>query len=93
MAILFYLISFLFSLGQLGRISFFNQQVNFYLYEVFLTFFFLILLAKYRLEPIYEALKKTKSAFLFLTILSISLLIGFNQYSFFENAVGLLNNH
>ena len=88
--IVLYLIFFLFSLGQLGRISFFNQQINFYLYEVFLGLFLLVLFFKYRFNPITDAWKKSTSSFIFLFILFLSLLIGFNQYSLFENTVGFL---
>lgn len=87
---LFYIISFLFSFGQLGRISFYNQQINFYLYEVFLGLFILVLFFKYRLEPLKEVWKRYKAVFLFLTILVLSLVNGFNKYSFFENGVAFL---
>lgn len=90
MIILFYLTAFLFSLGQLGRVSFFNQQINFYLYEVILlvTLFFLFL--KYKLNPIKNAWKKHKSIFLFLFILLLSLLINLQSFSLFQNVVGFL---
>ena len=90
MIILFYLTALLFSLGQLGRVSFFNQQVNFYLYEVALTFNLFILFWKYRFEPIKEAWKKFKPLFFFLIILLISLLIDWTKYSLFENTVASL---
>ena len=90
MIILFYLTALLFSLGQLGRVSFFNQQVNFYLYEVALTFNLFILFWKYRFEPIKEAWKKFKPLFFFLIILLISLLIDWAKYSLFENTVASL---
>lgn len=90
MTILFYLTAFLFSLGQLGRVSFFNQQINFYLYEVvlLLTLFFLFL--KYRLNPIKIAWKKHKSIFLFIFILLLSLLVNLQSFTLFQNIVGLL---
>ncbi|MEK7110207.1 MAG: O-antigen ligase family protein [Patescibacteria group bacterium] len=90
MTILFYLTAFLFSLGQLGRVSFFNQQVNFYLYEVALTFNLFILFWKYRFEPIKEAWKKFKPIFFFLAVLLVSLLIDWLKYNSFENTVVFL---
>lgn len=90
MNILFYLTAFLFSLGQLGRVSFFNQQINFYLYEVVLTLSLLVLFLKYRFQPIKEAWKKFKPLFFFLIILLISLLIDRTKYSLFENTVAFL---
>ena len=71
MTILFYITAFLFSLGQLGRISFFDQQVNFYLYEVTLTLSLLILFVKYRFLPVKEAWKKFRPVFLSVTRLPI----------------------
>ncbi|PJC80876.1 hypothetical protein CO008_00645, partial [Candidatus Roizmanbacteria bacterium CG_4_8_14_3_um_filter_36_12] len=55
---LFYLTFLLFSLGQLGRFSLYNQQINFYLYEIFLGLLLIILFFKYRLEPLKEVWKK-----------------------------------
>ena len=90
MTILFYLTVFLFSFGQLGRISFFNQQINFYLYEVVLTLSLSILFLKYRFQPIKVAWKKYKPIFFFLFILLLSLLFDWQKYSFFNNIVGFL---
>jgi len=90
MNILFYITAFLFSLGQLGRVSFFGQQVNFYLYEVVLTFSLFFLLFKYRFEPVNQFWKNYKPVFLFFSVLIISLLVGLNNYSLFENIVGFL---
>ncbi|MEK7523387.1 MAG: O-antigen ligase family protein [Patescibacteria group bacterium] len=90
MTILFYLTAFLFSFGQLGRISFFSQQVNFYLYEVVLTLSLFLLFFKYRFKPIKEAWKKFKPIFFFLAVLLISLLIDWSKYSSFENTVASL---
>ena len=90
MQILFYITAFLFSLGQLGRISFFNQQVNFYLYEVILTLSLFILFFKYRFKPIKENWKKFLPIFIFLGILLVSLLVNITKFTQFENLVGLL---
>ncbi len=90
MTILFYLTSFLFSLGQLGRISFANQQINFYLYEIVLTINLLFLFFKYRFQPIKEAWKKHRPIFIFLGILLVSLLINLTKYAQFQNFVGFL---
>lgn len=91
MTILFYLTAFLFSLGQLGRISFFNQQINFYLYEVVLILNLLVLIfLRYRFQPIKEAWEKNKPIFFFMFILLLSLLIGWQEYNLFNNIVGAL---
>ncbi len=90
MNIMFYVTCLVFSLGQLGRISFFNQQINFYLYEVALTLSLFILFFKYRFQPIKEAAKKFKPIFFFLSVLLISLLIGLLKYNLFENLVSSL---
>lgn len=90
MKLLFYLTAFLFSLGQLGRVSFFSQQVNFYLYEVVLTLSLFLLFFKYRFKPIKEAWKKFKPIFFFLAFLLVSLLIDWLKYNSFENTVASL---
>lgn len=90
MNILFYLTAFLFSLGQLGRVSFFKQHVNIYLYEIvlLLTLFFLFL--KYQFKPIKIAWKKYRSIFLFIFVLLLSLLINLQSFSLFQNVIGFL---
>lgn len=90
MTILFYITTFLFSLGQLGRVTFFNQQINFYLYEVALIFSLFILFIKYRFDPIKDAWKKFQPVFVLLSLLTISLLIDFSKFTFFQNLVGAL---
>lgn len=90
MAALFYLTGFLFSLGQAGRLSFFNQQINFYLYEVFLSVQLLLLIFKYRLGPSKKALKNYPLAFLFFVFAFVSLLVDIGKYSLYENFVGFL---
>lgn len=90
MNILFYLLFLTFSLGQLGRISFYSQQINFYIYEVFILFFLGSTFFKYRFLPIKKLFKESKSLFYFLLILLISLIIGFDNFTFFQNFVGFL---
>lgn len=87
---MFYLTAFLFSLGQLGRVSFFNQQINFYLYEVALVLSLFIFFLKYRFAPIKEAWEKFRPIFLFIFILLVSLLLDFSKYNLFQNIVGFL---
>lgn len=90
MTILFYLTVFLFSLGQLGRASFLNQQINFYLYEVVLALNIFLLFFKYRFEPIKVGWKIFLPIFIFLGILLISFLFDLTKFTQFENIVGLL---
>ncbi|MGB9883452.1 MAG: O-antigen ligase family protein [Microgenomates group bacterium] len=90
MNIFFYLIMILFSLGQLGRLVFFDRQINFYLFEIFLFIFFMILFLKLRFGPINSLWKNNKKLFIFPAILFLSFILDFNKYSFFQNLVGLL---
>ncbi|KKP59369.1 MAG: hypothetical protein UR54_C0028G0005 [Candidatus Roizmanbacteria bacterium GW2011_GWA2_34_18] len=90
MTILFYLSAFLFSLGQLGRISFFGQQVNFYLYEITLVSSLIFLISKHKSKPITDAWKNFRAIFIFLLVLLISLIPEWLKYYFFENAVAFL---
>jgi len=77
MAVIFYLTFFLFNLGQLGRISLNNGQINFYLYEVFLTFIFIWLFIKFKLAPLKQTFAKYKIIYIFfLWLLSTSVFRG-----------------
>lgn len=90
MIIIFYITAILFSLGQLGRISFFNQQINFYLYEFGLIISLFVLFYKYHLEPIKVAWKKFLPIFVFFGILMFFLLFDLIKFTQFENLVGFL---
>ncbi len=88
--LLIYLTFILFSLGQLGRISFFGQQVNIYAYEGALLFVLLVLFVKYGAMPIKSAYSSFKSIFIFLAFLFFSYILNFFNFSWFENAVSFL---
>ncbi len=90
MTIFYYLTALLFSLGQLGRISLFGQQVNFYLYEAALIISIFFLFLKYRFQPINDGWKKFRPIFIFLSVLFTSLLVGLTKFTQFENLVGSL---
>jgi len=85
-----FFICFLFCLGQLGRISFLNQAINFYLYEVFLVIFFIYLFVKLRFKPLRYFYKKFPIFFYFFGWLLVSYLIGLRGYSLQENLIGFL---
>ncbi len=90
MKIFFYITILLFSLGQLGRISFFGQMINGYLYEIPLFLTFLYLLWHLRLAPIKEGLKGFKIIFWFIGIIFFSYLLSFFRFSLFQNLVAFL---
>jgi len=90
MAVLSYLIFLIFSFGQLQRLSFFNQRINFYLYEIFLVIFFLILFFKLRLTPLKKLWQDNKFIFSFFLILFFSFVNNFLPYKFFDNLVAFL---
>lgn len=90
MKYLFYILCLFFSLGQLGRITLFNRQINFYLYEIFLFLFLFIYFLKYKFYPIKNCWKSSKVFFIFLAILLLSLINNFWQYSTLVNTVGFL---
>lgn len=88
--LLLYLTFILFSLGQLGRISLFAQQVNFYLYEIFFYFTLVAYFFRYKLYPIRANFKEWLIVFLFFGILMLSFLISFSKFSFQENIISFL---
>lgn len=90
MRFLIYLIFFLISFGQLLRISLFNNQINFYLYELFIIVFCLYSLLKFKKDFINIFFLNYKVELFFLIILLISLVFNFNKFTLFQNLVGSL---
>jgi len=88
--ILLILTFFLFSLGQLGRVSFFNQQVNFYLYEVLMGILLLFYFLKLEFTPLKKLFDSQQWIFWGFIYLLISFFVKFFDYSLFENIVSFL---
>ena len=88
--IFFNITIFLFTFGQLGRISFFNQQINGYLYEFGMFAILLLLVFKYKLKPIILICKNCRVFLFFITILLFSYVIDFFKFSLFENFIAFL---
>ncbi len=87
---LFYLIFLFFSLGQIGRVSLLNGQVNFYLYEVLMMVFFLSLFFKFRFIPFTIYYKKLKIFFVLCLFMIFSFFVNSLKYNFLENLVAFL---
>jgi O-antigen ligase len=90
MAVIFYLTSFLFSLGQVGRITLPNQWGNIYLYEIFLLFELVFLLTKFKLSPLKQAFTKYKIIFIFFAWMLLTSLLKVNFHNFNDNIVPFL---
>jgi hypothetical protein len=88
--ILLLLTFFLFSLGQIGRVSFLNQQVNFYLYEVGMIILLLFYFLKLKFTPLKKLFKNHQWIFFGWFYLFFSFFLNFFQYYFFENVVSFL---
>ena len=88
--ILLLLIFILFSLGQIGRVSFFNQQMNFYLYEVLMGVLLFFYFLKLKFTPLIKLFKIKKWVFWGWIYLLITFFIRFFDYSLFENIVSFL---
>ena len=80
---------FTFSLGELGRISFFSGQINFYLYEFFLILIIFYLLIKNQFRGLFKKYF-IHSALPFFVIASLSLFISFFHYSATANLIAVL---
>ncbi len=89
MRILFYLLFFLFSLGQIGRISFLNQMINFYLYEIFGFLILLFLFFKYYFLPLKKIFQNKLLSF-FIFFLFFSYFLSFFNFNFQENLISFL---
>ena len=85
-----YLSFLLFSLGQLQRISFFNQLINIYIYEIALAISLLLLFLKCKFIPITKSLSKFKIIYLFLAFLLITFFFELNKYSPWQNLTAYL---
>jgi len=85
-----FLLFFLFSLGQIGRISFFNQQVNFYLYELVMAILLLFYFLKLKFAPFKKLFKKKQWIFWGFGYLLFSFFLSFFKYSIFENIISFL---
>lgn len=79
----------LYPLGQFGRISFFNQQVNLYVYELFMGAAFLVLLIRYRFEPWRRVPFARFILYLFASLL-VSYVISLPFYDAYANGVAFL---
>jgi hypothetical protein len=88
--ILLLLTFFLFSLGQMGRVSFFNQQVNFYLYEVLMGILLLFYFLKLKFTPLKKLFESQQWIFWGFIYLLISFFVKFFDYFLFENIVSFL---
>jgi len=84
------LVFLLFSLGQIGRISFFNQLINFYLYELLMFFLLFFYLLKLRFFPFKKLWKNHRWIFWGWFYFLISFFVKFFDYSLFENIVSFL---
>lgn len=91
MKYLIYLLFIVLSFGQLGRISFFKQQVNIYPHEIIMGFILLSQIRQIgRIRRIDQIRPIGRSIVTFLAILFLSLINGFWQYNLLQNLVGLL---
>ena len=89
MKYLIYLVFILLSLGQLLRISFFDQTVNIYLHEMIMVTIIGLLFKSINLKKILEN-QSVKYFGLFILSLFLSLIWYFWQFSLFTNIVGFL---
>lgn len=83
-----YLFFFFLSLGQIGRISFFNQEININLYETGMVVWFFWFFLKFKLVPIERSLKQTKILYIFLSWLFVTYVFSLGRFSSFQNIVG-----
>lgn len=85
-----YALFLFFSLGQLGRISFFKQEINFYAYEIILISGLFWLIATYRFVPLIKSYNRYKPIFVFFAILALSLAISLPSFTIRENVIASL---
>jgi len=79
-----------FSLGQLGRVSFLNQEINFYLYEPLLVIGFFYFFIKYRFKPLKLYYPSYKVIFFFMASLLFSFFVNFFSFTVIQNLISSL---
>ena len=85
-----YVVFLTFTLGQLGRLSFFGQQVNIYAYEIVLLIELVLLFFQYRTKLVREYWSKTIYIRIFLLTLFLSFIYEIQRYTLLENFVAFL---
>ncbi|MEK7070533.1 MAG: hypothetical protein AAB966_01890, partial [Patescibacteria group bacterium] len=87
---MFLFIFLFFAIGQLGRLSFANQAINLYLYEIPLALVVIFWIFKYKLKPFPSQNTWIKSVLYFFAWLLLSLLISIPYYNFSQNIEAFL---
>lgn len=90
LSVAIYVIFISFSWGQLGRISFQNQLVNGYIYEIAMAITLCLLFFRYRLQPIKNVIKNFKWELSYFFYLIILFAFTAFQYSLNENITAFL---
>ncbi len=85
-----YIILFLFSFGQLARISVWNQTVNLYPYEVIMFGLLSFFVLNFKTKPLLELYKKLKLGFYFFSYLLITFFASLFFFSPLANLVAFL---
>ncbi len=88
--VLIYLCFITFSLGQLGRISFYRQEINFYAYEGILFVLTVVLVFRYGLFPFVQSVSKYRALGMMALFFTISYLLSIISYPAYQNAVAML---
>ena len=89
-SIFFYSAVVLYSLGQLGRISFLGQQINLFLYELPMFLILIWEIIRYGKKPLVDNSPLFKSLTFLLLFLFISFPLQIGHFSFLENIVSIL---
>ncbi len=89
-ALSLYVLMFLFSCGQLGRLSFQSQVINGYFYELWMGVMFIMLLIQYKLIPFKNIIQRFRLELLFFAYLLLLFSFTALQYSFGENLTAFL---
>ncbi len=79
----------LFSLGQIGRLSFLLQRINGYIFEIPVVLLMLVYTFRYRGE-LAGAIKRNRSTVLFAVFSIFTLILSLGRFSMLENAVAAL---
>lgn len=88
--LIWYAVIITFCLGNLGRISFFDQLINGYWYEIFLLGFLLMLMKEYGIVPMQKIGSKYKMIGLFFAYTAFIFAVTAPVFTFWENTASFL---
>lgn len=82
-----YFFTFFLALGQIGRISFLNQEVNIYIYDLLLIGWLIFLVIRYRATPLLKSVRTFRILYIFFGWLCLTFLLSLPRFTQTSNLI------